>query len=211
MILCDIGNTTFSFLDLAKNKRFKVATNSKIKQLPKLKAPIYFISVNKKATKKLLKKYPNAIDCAKFIEFKTKYKGLGIDRKVACSGVKNGIIVDVGSAITVDIMKNGKHKGGFILLGIKNLASFYPLISSKLKFNLKINTNLDILPSNTNEAINYAILKSIILPIKECKEKYKLPIIFTGEDSKYLRKYFKDSSYEKDLIFKRLRKIKFLF
>jgi type III pantothenate kinase len=204
MVLCDIGNTTFSFFDLNTNKKFKIAINSK---LPQINKTIYFISVNDKATKKFLKKYPKAINCNKFVKLKTKYKNLGIDRKIICSIIENGIIVDVGSAISVDVMKNGKHKGGFILAGIKNLISFYPLISSKLNCNLKSNINLDILPTNTNDAINYAIFKSIVLPIQECKNKYKLPIIFTGGDAKYLIGYFKNSKYKKYLIFKAMRHI----
>jgi type III pantothenate kinase len=207
MILCDIGNTTFSFFDLTKNKKFKVAISTKKKQFPKLKTPIYFISVNDKDTKNLLKYYPNSINCAKFINFKTPYKGMGIDRIVACSGIKNGIVVDVGSAITVDIMKDNHHKGGFILAGINNLTLFYPQISSKLEFKLLSNINLDKLPLNTNEAISYAIFKSIILPIKECEQKYNLPLYFTGGDSKLLIKYFKNAFYKKYLIFNNLKNI----
>jgi type III pantothenate kinase len=205
MILCDIGNSTFDFL--INNKRIKYSVDTKISKLPNLNEQLYFISVNQKATKKLLKKYPKAIDISNLYNFKTKYQGLGIDRQIAMIGMKNNIIVDVGSAITVDIVANNQHKGGFILSGIKNLNLLYPKISSKLKFDFIDNLDLNKIPQNTNEAISYAILKSIILPIKDMQDKYNLPIIFTGEDSKIIKKYFKNSKYKKNLIFKNMKKI----
>ena len=205
MTLCDIGNTTFAFNH--KGKQFKVSINTKLKLLPQIKDKIYFLSVNAKATKKFIKKYPQALNIKKLIKFTTSYQGMGIDRQVACRGFNNAIIVDCGSAITVDIMLNSKHNGGFILSGINKLISFYPQISTKLKFNFTKNINLDKMPTNTNEAISYAILKSIILPIKELEEKYNLQVIFTGEDSRYIRDNFKDSIYKKNLIFNNMKKI----
>ncbi len=205
MTLCDIGNTTFAFK--SKKRKFKLSIDSKLNSFPKIKGKIYFVSVNKKATNKFLTKYPQAINIKDLISFKTSYKGMGIDRQVACIGFKNAIIVDCGSAITVDIMKKAQHQGGFILSGIKNLINFYPQISPKLKFNFTKNINLDKMPMNTNEAISYAILKSVILPIKELEEKYNLQVVFTGEDSEIIRDNFKNSIYKKNLIFNSMKKI----
>ena len=205
MTLCDIGNTTFAFL--YKDKKLKFAVNCNHKKLPTIKDKIYFISVNNKATKKLLKKYPKAQNIEKYLNFKTSYKGMGIDRKVACTNIKNGIIIDIGSAITVDIMKNGKHKGGFILPGINKLINFYPQISPKLNFNFEKKVNLDKMPLCTNDAISYAILKSVIQPIKDIEKKYNLTIYFTGEDAKYIIKNFKNKKYKKNLIFNNMKQI----
>ncbi len=205
MTLCDIGNTTFAFLN--KKKILKVSIDTKYKKLPAIKGKIYFISVNLKATEKFLKKYPKAIDITNFINFTTTYKGMGIDRKVACYNIDSGIVVDCGSAITIDIMKNKKHLGGTILPGIKNLINFYPLISPQLKVNFHKDINLNKIPNNTNDAISYAILTSIILPIKDIEKKYNLPIIFTGSDTKYIKKYFNSSKYVKNLIFTSMKTI----
>jgi len=205
MVLCDIGNTTFHFK--VKKKDFKLSVKSK--KLPDIKDKIYFISVNEKATKKFIKKYPKAIDLSKTINFDTNYVGMGIDRKVVCSGVKNGIIVDVGSAITVDIMKSGNHSGGFILPGFKAYKKIYPKISKKLSFQFSNNINLDKIPLRTNDAINYAILKSVVSPILDIQRDKKLPIYFTGGDAKILLKYFNniDIKYQDNLIFKSMKKI----
>ncbi len=200
MILCDIGNTTFHFLD--GRKSIKIPLNEK---LPELTENIYFISVNKKATKKLKEKYPKAINLKRYIDFKTSYLGMGIDRMVACMASDDAIIVDAGSAITVDVMKDGKHMGGFILPGLNSYKKTYPRISKKLKFEFKENTKINTLPQSTNEAINYAILNSIITPIKDISKNKE--IIFTGGDGKLLSQFFKGSIYKRNLLFTAMKRI----
>lgn len=212
MILCDIGNTTFHFK--TKDKDFKLGVETKIKDLPKFdkfnkNEKIYFISVNEKASKKLLKRYPGAVDIEKILEFKTKYEGMGVDRKVVCSAVKNGIIIDAGSAITVDIMKNSQHLGGYILPGLGSYQKIYPQISKKLKFDFKNDINLDKIPLKTNSAICYAMFDGIVQSIKKQYETFELPLYFTGGDGKVLIRYFKKipASYDKNLVFKGMKKI----
>ena len=201
MILCDIGNSTFHFLKDENEFKISIADT-----LPVFEDTIYFISVNEAASKKLLNQYPNAINIKDFFTFNTSYAStMGLDRVVACSYISDAIIVDCGSAITVDIMQNNNHAGGFIMPGIDAIRNIYPNISSKLVFNFENNINLDKIPLNTNDAINYALLQMIILPIKNIQEKYNLKIIFTGETSKYIENYFENKKYEKHLIFKSMK------
>ena len=200
MILCDIGNTTFHFFINNKHKKYFVD-----EKIPKFDDEIYYISVNEKATKKLLKNNPEAKNIEDIMNFQTSYKGLGKDRAVACSFYDNVVIVDAGSAITVDIMENAIHQGGFILLGMRSFISSYPKISKKLKFSFKKDINLDKIPLQTKDAIQYAMLKSIILPIKEVS--FNKNIIFTGGDGLVLSKYFENSVYKKDLIFENMKRI----
>ncbi|MEA3289655.1 MAG: type III pantothenate kinase [Campylobacterota bacterium] len=207
MTLCDIGNSTFHFKQGKKD--FKISVDKNIKHLPTIKGKIYYTSVNNKGTKKLLKKYPDALNIETIVKFKTKYQGMGIDRKIVCSYIQNGIIIDVGSAITVDIMDNGKHKGGIIIPGFNAYKKIYPQISKKLSFIFKNDINLDKIPLNTQDAINYPIIGSIVSQIKSIHEKYEKTIYFTGEDSKVLLKYFKniDIKYKKNLIFNSMKSI----
>ncbi len=207
MILCDIGNTTYHFKKYKKD--FKISIKDDLTKLIKLKGEMYFISVNSKATKKLLDKFPYAIDLETMITFNTQYVGLGLDRKIVCSTINNGIVVDVGSAVTVDIMKNNKHKGGFILPGIGAYKKIYPKISKKLSFKFENDINLAKIPLNTSSAISYAILSSIVLPILKVYSDYNLPIYITGGDSKQILHCFKDIDirYDKDLIFKSMKRI----
>ena len=197
MTLCDIGNTTYHFLQ--EDKEFKISINDNISKIP---TQIYYISVNDIAEKKLLTNYPNAINIKSYFDFKTSYSStIGFDRVVACANQNNSIIIDCGSAITVDIIQNNIHLGGFIMPGIETLKENYPNISSKLTFDFENNLNLDKIPLNTNDAINYALLQMIILPIKNIQDKYNLEIIFTGETSKYIINHFENKKYKKHLIF----------
>ena len=200
MILCDIGNTTFHFLIDGKHKKYFLD-----EKIPKFEDEIFFVSVNEKATKKLLKKNPHAKDIKEILKFETSYQGLGIDRAVGCSFQDNCVIVDAGSAITVDIMEEGVHKGGFIMLGLHRFMKSYKKISKKLNYDFEKNINLDKIPTQTKDAITYAVMKSIILPIKEVS--LNKSIIFTGGDGELISRYFENSIYKKDLIFENMKRI----
>ena len=200
MILCDIGNTSTKIL-----KDERVENYYKDDKFPKFCDDIFYISVNEKKEKEFLKTNKEAKNIKEFIDFETSYKGMGIDRVVACCFAKNSVIVDAGSAITIDIVENSKHIGGFILLGLNSIKNGYKNISSILEQQLETNINLDNIPLNTKDAISYATLKSIILPIKEvCKDKN---IIFTGGDGEFLSQFFGNSIYKKDLIFENMKRI----
>ncbi len=200
MILCDIGNTTFHFLIEGKHKKYFIDES-----LPKVDERIYFISVNEKARKRIENIYTNCINLEEYLDFKTLYRGMGIDRKVACFGSGNAIIVDAGSAVTVDIMEKGKHLGGIILPGLNNLNKLYKQISLKLDCEINTKVNLDTIPLCTEDAISYSILKSIILPIKEIASDKQ--IIFTGGDGKFLSRYFDNCIYKNNLIFENMKGI----
>ena len=200
LILCDIGNTTFHFLLNGKHKKYFLD-----ERLPIFDEVIYFISVNESATQKFKKQYTNAINLKDFINFKTAYVGMGIDRIAACVGSNDAIIVDAGSAIKVDIIKDGIHEGGFILPGLKNFEKMYAQISPKLDYEISVKVNLDKIPLHTQDAISYSTLKAIILPIKEIVHNNK--VIFTGGDGEFLSKYFQNSLYKEDLIFENMKGI----
>ncbi len=200
MILCDIGNTSFDFFIKGSHKKYSMDYS-----IPKFDEKVYFISVNEEGSKKLLSSNPDAKNIEDLIIFDTKYQGLGIDRTLACYFEKDCVIVDGGSAITVDIMEEGKHKGGFILAGLKFYKEIYPKISKLLELDLELDVSLDKIPLDTKSAIFFATLKSIVLPIEEIRENKK--IIFTGGDGKFLSKYFENSIYEENLIFKNMKRL----
>ncbi|XPV68089.1 MAG: type III pantothenate kinase [Halarcobacter sp.] len=200
MILCDIGNTTFHFFIDGKDEKYYLNAH-----LPFFEECIYYVSVNENATAKLKLTSNEIFDLEPYIDFKTKYKGMGLDRKIACCSFKDGVVIDAGSAITVDVMKNGKHKGGFILPGLSHFKRIYPEISHILQFDFNTKVNLDKIPLCTQDAISYGILKSIIEPIKKVSKKQK--VVFTGGDGEFLSQYIKNSVYKKDLIFENMKGI----
>lgn len=198
MILCDIGNTNAHFLVddeiIVKNanEMFDFSIEDKI----------YYICVNN-TLKPLLKKKPNFFDLEPHIYFQTQYSGLGIDRICACKSVKNGVIVDIGSAITVDVMENGLHKGGFILPGIKAYETAYATISPAITKKMDFSVCIENLPQNTKDAVSYAVLKSIVLCVSSVADKKT--VYFTGGGGERLSEFFQNSIYDKMLIFKTLK------
>jgi type III pantothenate kinase len=193
MILCDIGNTHFHFY---KDGVLFDEVKCSIK-----KEKIYFISVNDKKTKELLKKNPNSIDLSKYVTFNTSYQGLGIDRIMACKTIEDGVVIDAGSAITIDIMVNNIHLGGYILPGISTIQESYKKISPKLDYNFNFNIE-NIIPSTTKDAISYGGIGMVISFIEKIAKNKRL--YFTGGDGKYLAKFF-DSIYIKDLVFRGMK------
>ncbi len=212
MILCDIGNSTFHFL-VGENE-FKVGVDEDLNQVlskdcfNSIDEILYFISVNEKATIVLQNKFQNSIDLKNKVKLDTTYTStLGIDRIVACKFFDDGIIVDFGSAITVDVMENKKHLGGFILPGIDGLKKLYPQISSKLSFEFETNIDFDRLPHNTNEAISFAIFKMILASIEDTQKKYNKNLIITGETAKIFLPYLNNYEFQERLIFESMKQI----
>lgn len=200
MILCDIGNTFLHFYQdgrVWKEKANKISTRH-------FENEIFYISVSCKSEESFLRCFPHAILLAPYIELDTTYVGLGIDRKSICSVIADGIIVDAGSAITIDIMQDGSHLGGYILPGIGAYLKLYSEISERLNLMPDLSLDLDLMPQNTKEAISLGILKSIIGFIQEqsCGKK----IYFSGGDGKFFSKFFKNSIYNEILVFKGMLK-----
>ncbi len=200
MYLCDIGNTNAS-----------INHNGKLFSMPvldflnlKINEKVYYINVNDFVSKALNRK-KNFINLEPYFDLNTAYVGMGVDRVAACYSIKDGMIVDAGSAITTDIMSSGVHLGGFILPGISSLLDAYECISPRLKIDLKTNMDFDNLPQSTSQAVSYGIIKPILLCIEEnCKSK---KIFFTGGDGAFLSRFFANSIYKKDLIFDGMKKL----
>jgi type III pantothenate kinase len=115
------------------------------------------------------------------------------------------VIVDAGSAITVDIMAGGLHLGGYIMPGLFALQKSFATISPRLDMTINPNTQLDLLPQNSLEAISYGAIKPIILMLKESQKDKKL--YFTGGDGKFFAKFFNNAIYDSSLVFKGMLKV----
>jgi type III pantothenate kinase len=198
MLFCDIGNTTYSFFD--EKTIYKKSVDSF--KPSSITTKVYYISVNEKVTKKL-QKLENWIDLESCISRDNYYNTMGIDRIFLCESLKNGVVVDAGSAITVDIVKDGKFLGGFIYPGIQKMKQTYKNISKKLDFDFNFNLNLSTIPKNSQDSISYGYLKGFFIEVNS----YNLPIILTGGDAKYFKKIFTNATVDEGLIFKAMKKI----
>ncbi len=200
MLLCEIGNTNIHFY----KKGASWSKKASAKNLLDVKEKFYYINVNEKLKSKL-NELENATNLEPFIEIDTIYKGLGIDRIAACKAIDNGVIVDAGSAITVDIMAGGLHLGGYIMPGLFALQKSFADISPRLDMTINPNIALDIFPQNSLEAISYGAIKPIILMLKETQKDKRL--YFTGGDGKFFAKFFDNAIYDGSLIFKGMMKV----
>ncbi len=194
MLLCDVGNTNVKF-----NHNGKVWSSSLEEfQCFKPKQKVFYISVNVSLSK-YLATHSDFIDLEPYYNFDTIYKNIGIDRVSACYTIKNGLVIDAGTAITIDIISNKIHLGGFILPGIYHYLNAYKSISPRL--NIPINSNIDLnaLPQSTANAVSYGIIKSIVLLIQtNCKDK---KIYLTGGDGAFFSRFFPQSIYKQNLVF----------
>jgi len=198
MILCDIGNTSYHFLD--GDAEYKRDVKSFIPSAYQDK--VYYISVNSEVNKKLhgLK---NWIDISSYVDKSQYYESMGIDRIFSCEAIESGVVVDAGSAITVDIVKNGNFMGGFIYPGVNAMRETYKKISPALDYSFNFDLELDIMPKNSQDAISYGFLKTLFTEVSS----YDMPIILTGGDASLLQKVFKTAIVENELIFKGMKKI----
>ena len=200
MTLCDVGNTNASFFENGKITKIKLENFKDFKSDEK----IYFISVNDEMTGKL-QNLPKFVNLEPYFELDTIYEGLGIDRIASCYAIKNGLIIDAGSAITIDVMMNSMHLGGAIIPGISHVLKACEAISPRLKISLNSQVSLDALPQKTADAVSYGVIKPILLPIESMANGSK--IYFTGGDGEFLSRFFADSIYDRMLVFRGMQKL----
>ena len=200
MTLCDVGNTNASFFENGKITKIKLENFKDFKSDEK----IYFISVNDEMTGKL-QNLPKFVNLEPYFELDTIYEGLGIDRIASCYAIKNGLIIDAGSAITIDVMMNSMHLGGAIIPGISHVLKGCEAISPRLKISLNSQVSLDALPQKTADAVSYGVIKPILLLIESMANGSK--IYFTGGDGEFLSRFFADSIYDRMLVFRGMQKL----
>ena len=198
MILCDIGNTSYHFLDGEKDYKKDVNTFD----ASSINDNVYYISVHSEVNA-VLKTLKNWIDISNFIDKSKYYETMGIDRMVAVEVLQNAIIIDAGSAITVDIVNNGNFKGGFIYPGVDAMRKTYKDISPALNYSFNFDLDLDIMPKNSQDAISYGFLKTLYSEVMS----HELPVVLTGGNAKELQKIFKNAFLNEKLIFDGMKQI----
>ncbi len=198
MLLCDIGNTSYHFLSDDNDYKESVTafTPSSITQ------KVYYICVNSFVQQKL-DILDNWINLKPHVDMSNYYETMGIDRIFACEAIQNGVIVDAGSAITVDVVKNGIFQGGFIYPGINAMSQTYENISSALAYPFNFELDLNKLPKNSVDAISYGYLKTLYSEVIS----HHMDIFLTGGDAYKLSSIFKDATIDETLLFKGMKKI----
>ncbi|WP_309496424.1 type III pantothenate kinase [Sulfurovum sp.] len=193
-LLVDIGNTHFHIFDGEKVEHLLYdAAVAKYKD-----RSLYYISVKHALEDKIIKikGWKNISD---MMAIENEYDTMGVDRKALCLSHREGIFIDAGSAITIDVVEEGKYLGGFILPGLKAYINTYKSISPILDIALNKEVSLDSLPSTTKDGISYGIIASIKALIDKHADNKIL--YFTGGDGEFLHTFFEDAIYDEMLVF----------
>jgi len=198
MLLCDIGNTSYHFLNQENDFKEDVSSFDPSSMTQK----IHYICVNPKI-KEILKELDNWIDISSYLDMSKYYKTMGVDRMVASEAIENGVIIDAGSAVTVDVVKDGRFEGGFIYPGVNAMNNTYKNISTALDYPFNFELDLNVLPKNSIDAISYGYLKTLYSEVNS----YNMEIILTGGDANKFAKIFPDAKIDESLIFKGMKKI----
>lgn len=196
MLLLDIGNHSAKIWDNGMISSKSVDELNSFS--PKERA--YYISVNSS----FMPNSVNFIDISSFFEFDTIYKGLGIDRIAGCYTIKNGVVVDAGSAITVDVMIDFVHQGGFIVPGISSQLKVNEEISQVLKVTLNSQVSLEALPQKTADAVSFGIVAPLVFLIKDMSKNKN--IYLTGGDGGFFSRFFDNAIYDRNLVFRGMLK-----
>jgi type III pantothenate kinase len=200
MLLADIGNSYFHIYDGSEVEH--LSYEEAIRKYSE--EPLCYISV-KEQLDSTIEEIALWKNISAQMELKDAYETMGVDRKALCLSHDDGIFVDAGSAITVDMMQDGSYMGGFIYPGLRAMLDTYSAISPALETQLNETITLDRLPTTTKDGISYGIIASIKALIDKHSDGKKL--YFTGGDGKFLSSFFKDATYDEMLVFDGMRKV----
>ncbi|MDP2850498.1 MAG: type III pantothenate kinase [Sulfuricurvum sp.] len=198
MILCDIGNTSVDLF--YEGKRTKLSVENFDPYI--LLNDVYYVSVNASFNERI-RDYPNWYDLREFIDWEKYYPTMGIDRIMVCEAVEDGVIVDAGSAITVDVMRGGIYQGGFISLGLRSAEAAYARLSSALDVSFNFEVDLAKMAKNTPDALTVGFMAPLIEKI----ERLGKPLYMSGGDARLLSRFFSEAIVDEDLIFKGMKKL----
>jgi type III pantothenate kinase len=240
-IVGDIGNTSTKICVL--NKKFKIIKSFNFETIKiykknylkivlkshlnkNLNSILLFSSVVPAAFKEIKKSFKftkfklleiKDFDLRKIININIKNKKqLGSDRianAIGAKHLKNCLILDFGTATTLDIIKNEIYEGGVIAPGVK-LSIINLSKSTALLPVINLTKNQKTYGKNTKEALNAGfvwgyegLINNIINKITS-KEKTQFNIILTGGYASFFKKIIKrKSSIDQDITIKGITKV----
>lgn len=137
---------------------------------------------------------------------------LGVDRLAAAVGAvctmgcRDCLIVDFGTAITIDLVEDGVFRGGNISPGVRTRFRALHDYTSRLPLCEATDESCEV-GRTTREAIEQGVMQGITNEIEGyigifTRHNAKLSLIFTGGDAKFFVKRIKNAIFAKcDLVF----------
>lgn len=198
MLLCDVGNTTLHFYDGTASYRVPVEEFDP----EQVSEAVGYISVNRLFSTRLegCERWENL---EAYIDRSRYYDTMGIDRIVACEALEDGVIVDAGSAVTVDVMRHGLFEGGFIYPGIAAMQRCYEGISPALAYSFNFELDLAKMPKNSQDAVSYGYLRTLVCEI----QRHGGPVVVTGGDAARFAPLLPEARVDEYLIFRGMKRI----
>ncbi len=118
---------------------------------------------------------------------------LGVDRWLAlvAAYAKNSdalIVVDAGSAVTIDIVNaEAEHQGGYIVPGLQLMHKALWQGTDRIKVEAKQNVDISSPGLATDEAVDKGCLLLLVAMIESLVGKYQARLIVTGGDAQLLQ------------------------
>lgn len=126
------------------------------------------------------------------------------------------IVVDAGSAMTVDVLnREGVHQGGYIVPGFTMAQSALFSNTEKVKrYDEEVNADTSFddllnLGRNTAQCVEYGIIVQMVSLVRSVVGKYDgYKLIITGGDGELLARFFDDPLVDKNLVLKGLWQVR---
>lgn len=226
IVLIDAGNTNVKLALVNINDEIERITVDEFKTLSSSITKVIYGSVKKSPVLEtiLIHCHSNNIHCQEISVSKTfkqiecgydAFENLGIDRWLALIAARNLypesdlIVVDAGTAITIDVCKGMKHLGGWIAPGLKLMQD------SIIKKAPGVFTDSSIIDetfgTNTPSALLHGCIYSLVGMIKQAEllmekagETNTVPakVILTGGDASFISQYLlANTQINEDLVF----------
>lgn len=131
---------------------------------------------------------------------------LGVDRWLAVLGLKSlghesGIVIDVGTACTIDILEENRHVGGFILPGPRLACDALVANTDKIRYATAPPATLEP-GSNTGECVVSGAWLTVVGAVKEIARHYpRCPLFLAGGEAATLIDLGVDGELVTDLVF----------
>lgn len=151
---------------------------------------------------------------------------MGIDRWLAMiaayqqldsmPNVQGAIIVDAGSALTIDVLTvQGRHLGGYIVPGLVMAQSALFASTEQVKrydeptLSKRSNDGLLKLGNNTLQCVEYGVINQHVALVERVKKNYpEYEIMITGGDGKLLASFFPSALVDENLVLKGLWQVR---
>ena len=198
LILCDVGHSRFHILD-GDNLRHLGMKEALARYGDK---EVHYICVDA-GIERTLASLAGWHDLVSRRRMPTAYRGWGIDREAACLGAGEGVVIDAGTALTLDIVRDGRHLGGWIWPGVKRWREAMAGISARLDHEPRSVSALP--PLSTAEAVWDALLGSV----RRCIECHAsgMPVTVTGGDATLVASAIEGARVDERLVFKGMIKM----